>query len=187
MDHLTNFSLIYTEFEDETFYSDSYSDDVINNGKLACEITPENSFTILSPMMFSRQSSLDSMPTPSWDGCSVQSDYSCYISSSVSPSDIPDSPSEMMPQPSQVESERIKDNSSPVDDDERDNNLLKSCLQLGIYSMHHPDNNDNRQSVESREDTILSEDEGSDSLDNEKKLLEKCWQNGIEAVKIRKR
>lgn len=186
MDCLTNFSLKYTEFEDETFYCDSYSDDFIKNGKFDCESTSDNSFTSLSPMTFSRRLSLDTLSTPtSCDGNSVQSDYSCYISSSVSSSDIPDSPSEMM-RPSQQKPDCINGDGSPVDDDdEHDDILLESCLQLGIDSMHHPD--DHRQSAECRVDSVLTENQYGDSMDNENNLLAKCWQNGVEAFRIRKR
>lgn len=172
MDHLINFSLKYTEIEDETFFSDSYNDDAIENGKLTHESTPENSIVILSPMMFSRQSSLDSVSTPSSDGLSVQSDYSYYISSSVSPSDIPDSPSEIMPQLSR-RSDNDKLNRSPesesedcstINGDEDDNNLLESCLQLGIYAMNH---NNPHQSYECRDGS------GSETIDNEN-LKEEC-------------
>lgn len=158
MDYPTNFSLKYTEFEDEKLYYNSCSDNGITNGTFSGETTPKHSF-ISSPMMFSRQSPLESLSTPSSgsDRESVESDYSYYISTCVSPSDIPDSPSEMIPQ-SKLEC---------IGDDEHDDNLLESCLQLGIYAILHPNKIDDPQSVDCREHLFLV-DEGSELINKEK-------------------
>ncbi len=174
MDCLTNFSLKYAEIEDDPNFDDNFDNEI--------------SLTISSPIMFSRQSSIDSLSTPSGDGYSVQSDYSYYISSRVSPSDIPDSPSEMMPTlfrrtqlnqrktPSQVESASDKDDGSLIDDDEHDNNLLEICLELGIQAILHPEKNNHLLSEECRDFSLLSvEDQRIDSIDKEDNLLEKCY------------
>lgn len=192
MDYLTNFSLKYTEIEDEAFFCDSYNDDDDTQIGKYHYFTPDNSITILSPLMFSRQSSLDSLSTPSSNDYSIQSDYSYYISSNVSPSDIPDSPSEMMPKLSRpsdnnrskrpIEMESKNHSSINDDDDEVDKNLLESCLQMGIYSMHH---NNHHQTVECSEYSSLSEDGDGDMIESEH-LLEKCWRNGIKAFTIKK-
>lgn len=182
MDVLTNFSLKYTEIEDETVLCGAFRDDVIDYGNYYGEITPENCTPseIITPMMFSRQSSLDSISTSSWDMYSVQSDYSHYISSRASPSDIPDSPSELMQQKSRLITE---DRGSSEDEDDKD--LLENCLQLGIYAMLPAHNNHQRLSMRSREYCIASENECSELIDNDMNLLEECLWNGINALKIR--
>lgn len=181
MDNLTNFSLKYTEIEDETFFCDTYRNDVMEYVNRTGEITPENcpSSGFLTPMMFSRQSSLDSFSTTSWDEYSVQSDYSHQISSRVSPSDIPDSPSEAMPQSSYAFN--AENDGSSSNEDDTDKNLLDSCLQLGISAMLRSNTNRNGQIVKYTDSFILSEDECPDWIEKDKNLLEKCWWNGINA------
>lgn len=178
MDYLTNYSLKYAELED---------DSVTSNRKFVHENTSEPSSKIQSPMMFSRQSSLDSLPTlsVSTNGHSVASYCSYYISSSISPSDIPDSPSELMPQQSDImelKSPHQESNYvSPLDDDECDKDLLEHCLNLGIKAMIRPGNDDHHRSVNFREH--LLEDDGSE-IDS--KLLDECWRNGIKSFNRRK-
>lgn len=180
MDMLTNFSLKHTEIEDETLLWDAYRDEIFDYGNYYGEITPASS-AILTPMMFSRHSSLDSISTTGWDDWySVQSDYSHYISSNASPSDIPDSPSEEMPQKSV---HLIKDESSSEDEDDKE--LLENCLQLGIYAMHPADKNYHQLLMKCKEYFIVSEKECSELLDKDVNLIEDYCLNGINAIKIR--
>ncbi|KAJ6641074.1 hypothetical protein Bhyg_06008 [Pseudolycoriella hygida] len=168
-----NFSLKYAETEDKTFFCDSYSADLIKNGRFDGDIASENASSILSPMMFSRHTSMDSITTISSASLTVQSDYSCYISSNVSPSDIPDSPSDVMPEfsrSSYFDHRQTMECERCVEDDEQ--KLLENCLRLGMNAMLHP--NYQHESV-----TTSQEDTSNDFVDNENDLLDECWRNGV--------
>lgn len=189
MDYLINFSSRYAEIEEES--SNPSSQDFIAAENVYDEHpTPNKSYTIVSPLMFSRQTSLDSLSTPSRQAFSVQSDYS-YPSSSISPSDIPDSPSEMNVENSTFQSEleiNKPDDGFAVsdDDDEHDNSLLEKCLRTGIHAMQHSDSDRNNlhHSVACGNRSPLSV--CSDSIDSEKILLEGCWRYGVKSFVVRK-
>ncbi|KAG4076691.1 hypothetical protein HA402_001978 [Bradysia odoriphaga] len=179
MDYLTNFSLKYAEIEEEIVSSEPSSQDFIEAGRIDNEITtPDESYTIVSPLMFSRQSSLDSLSTPSSDGNSVQSDYSCYSTSSISPSDIPNSPSEM------EESEINETDGRVMSDDDGDSILLERCLWSGIHAVQRSDRTDYNKAMACGELSPVSV--YSDSIDNENKLLEGCWRPDIKSFLVRK-
>ncbi|CDW60050.1 Adenomatous polyposis coli protein [Trichuris trichiura] len=106
-------SLQAVMFQEEQPYTDKTAKIAITNQANAC---------VLSPMMFSRHSSVESLNSCELHSVhsTVYSEYSCYPTALVSPSDIPDSPNQsVMPSPFPNNDKTLEKNTEEddIDDD----------------------------------------------------------------------